>query len=165
MPQNFLAQGHLCQRWRLSIEIAENYQFTVAGRSPPLSRLLYVIRKRTQVLQEACFSRGATRGHPSLVLLSNLITQLFKARRGPSIVDIPPEPYPTDTRKYLIIPGLWPEIYPPTATLWDVLQAHMSFIPPQPAVVHPSSLYSCCHSPVITFQIELQFMPPWSPRH
>lgn len=74
---------------------------------------LYMFRKETQVTQEACFSHGATRGHPSLVLLNNLITQLFKARRGPNIVDIPEEPYPTDTRKYLIILRLWPEIYPP----------------------------------------------------
>lgn len=60
---------------------------------------------RKQVLQEACFSHGATQGHPSLVLWNNLITQLFKARPGPNIEDIPLEPYPTDTRKYLIIAG------------------------------------------------------------
>lgn len=118
---------------------------------------------RKQVLQEACFSHGATQGHPSLVLWNNLITQLFKARPGPNIEGIPLEPYPTDTRKYLIIAGRWPEIYPPTATLWDVLKAHMSLIPSQMAMLNLWRLYSCCHGPVITFQIELQFLPPWSP--
>lgn len=109
------------------------------------------------------FLTRAAQGHPSLVLLNNLITQLFKARPGPNIEDIPLEPYPADTRKYLIILGRWPEIYPPTATLRGVLKAHMSFIPSQPAMFDLSRLYSCCHSPAITFQIELQFMPPWPP--
>lgn len=108
-------------------------------------------------------SHGATRGHPSLVLLNNLIIQLFKARPGPNTEGISLEPYPTDTRKYLIIAGRWPEIYPPTVTLWDVLKAQMSFIPSQLAMFNLRRLYSCCHSPVITFQIELQFLPPWSP--
>lgn len=123
---------------------------------------LHVQEENTGRLGGLFFSQG----HPRSSITSafeQLNNPAIQGETRPHIVDIPPEPYPTDTRKYLIIPGHWPEIYPPTATLWDVLKAHMSFIPSQPVMFNLGRLSSCCHSPVITFEIELQFMPPWPP--
>lgn len=107
------------------------------------------------------FSRGRPRSSITSAF-EQLNNPAIQGETRPHIVDIPLEPYPTDTRKYLIIPGHWPEIYPPTLTLWDVLKAHMSFIPSQPALFNLSGSYSYRHSTVITFQNGLQSIPPWT---